>query len=114
AQSPGSGGTGELADTSVSEVEELRRMMERMQIAMAAKDEQLKNLQNAATAAQTHEQAQDDEKADDALRKRLQRLCERKKNGSLNVPKEVHELWMKGGEDRAELRRRLKDANLDK
>ncbi|CAE7445453.1 unnamed protein product [Symbiodinium sp. CCMP2592] len=115
AQSPGSGGTGEPGDSSAADVEELRHMIERMQIAMDAKDVENRNLQEQLkSAAEMQGQAQDDEKADDALRKRLQRLCERKKNGSLNVPKEIHDLWMKGGEDRAELRRRLKDANLDK
>ena len=33
---------------------------------------------------------------------------------SLNVPLEIHELWLKGGEDRTELRKRLREAGLDK
>ena len=60
-------------------------MIERMQIAMDAKDVENRNLQEQLkNATETQREAQDDEKADDALRKRLQRLCERKKNGSLN------------------------------
>ena len=33
---------------------------------------------------------------------------------SLNVPEDIHKLWLKGGDDRKELSRRLLECGLDK
>ena len=35
---------------------------------------------------------------------KLRRLCEQKPSGKLNVPRALHEMWLKGGQERDELR----------
>ena len=52
--------------------------------------------------------------ATEAMRKRLDRLCKRRSNGTLQVPEHVHEKWKQGGEGRKELRKLLADAGYDK
>ena len=114
------------------EIERLKAMNQRLQ----AEVDQFR----AASAAEPAEATADDEEVGaDALRKRLSRLCERKKNGFLGfmltcmvatscyclgklgvhgklrqllVPEEVHQAWLKG--DRAELGRKLRECGLDK
>ncbi|CAK9084674.1 unnamed protein product [Durusdinium trenchii] len=44
----------------------------------------------------------------------LRRLCEKKPSGKLNVPMAVHELWLKGGKDRDELRVMFEQYDLNK
>lgn len=50
----------------------------------------------------------------DAGRKKLDRMCKRRANGSLAVPQHVHDEWAKGGAARADLRKLLMDCGLDK
>lgn len=50
----------------------------------------------------------------DADRKRLERLCKRRANGTLVVPEHIHEKWKQGGQGRQELRKLLMEANYDK
>lgn len=55
-----------------------------------------------------------DEVANEAIRKRLDRLCKRRSNGTLLVPDHIHEKWKQGGEGRKELRKLLAEAGYDK
>lgn len=50
----------------------------------------------------------------DADRKRLERLCKRRANGTLVVPEHIHEKWKQGGQGRQELRKLLMEANYEK
>ncbi|CAE7765384.1 unnamed protein product [Symbiodinium pilosum] len=83
-----------------------------MQLSNEAKDVENRNLQ--ALLNEKQESDFDEGISDDALRKRLNRLCERKKNGHLQVPQELHDMWLKGGDERKLLLQRLQEAGLDK
>ena len=44
----------------------------------------------------------------------LRRLCEKKPSGKLNVPLPIHEMWLRGGKDRDELRLLFEQYELNK
>ena len=45
---------------------------------------------------------------------KLRRLCEQKPSGKLNVPRALHEMWLKGGQERDELRAAFERFEEDK
>ena len=45
---------------------------------------------------------------------RLRRMCERKPSGKIHVPQEVHDTWLKGGDERRALRDMLEKADGQK
>ena len=45
---------------------------------------------------------------------RLRRLCEKKPSGKINVPMDVHNLWLQGGQARRDLQDALEEAGWDK
>ena len=136
------GGTGSTDHNGPEE--ELRRLREQvagLEVENRNLHQQLEVLQGKAKDDSDND-APTAELTDDAVRKRLQRLCERKKNGplrnvlvdclharnhghildsltcihprSLQVPESIHQLWLKGGVDRNELMKQLRDVHLDK
>ena len=118
----------------------LRDQLRAMQLSNEEKDVENRNLQAQLNQKLEQDFCDIDEGiSDEALRKRLNRLCERKKNGHLGyvfrnnthtsnysrmyyiqllrhlqVPEEIHNLWLKGGEDRKLLGQRLQECGLDK
>ena len=45
---------------------------------------------------------------------RLRRLCEKKPSGKLNVPQDIHNMWLAGGHSRDNLRALLEKFEFDK
>ena len=52
------------------------------------------------------------DKEDNALKAKLRRLCEAKKDGSLNVPQWLHDQWRNG--DHLAMAREFQSCNFDK
>ena len=80
-----------------------------------SKEERISSLEVDAMNAQGLEQDHDaiPELSADAQRKKLDRLCKRRSNGSLIVPEHVRAKWLQGGAARQELRSLLVEANYD-
>ena len=74
----------------------------------------------AYAKADVHDQEDDDPDTAKALQRykmvdaRLRRLCEKKPSGKIQVPKAIHEQWLKGGKERDELRKLLEEYDFDK
>ena len=57
---------------------------------------------------------EDNELSECAMYHKLRRICVRKPSGKLLVPKEVHEAYKRGGEDRKALEKQLVECGFDK
>lgn len=51
-------------------------------------------------------------KEEAAIKAKLRRLCEKKKNGALKVPQWLHDEWLQG--DHLKMARQLQSCNFDK
>mmetsp|Transcript_39505 Transcript_39505/g.85259 ORF Transcript_39505/g.85259 Transcript_39505/m.85259 type:complete len:531 (+) Transcript_39505:45-1637(+) len=100
----------------------VKRMRERME-ALTLENRELAQ-ENAAMRAelenrkvlQTGEPDQQEPEGvtDEAARKRLERICKRRADGTLTVPESIHDAWKKGGDTRNNLLKALTEANFNK
>ena len=101
-------------------VRELKKMVKSLIKELADAKKRAVELDSSSTSGDTGAE-EDMEETDenlprtvDAGRQRLRRICERKKNGSLLVPPEIHQKFVNGGNDRDRLLKLLAKHNFDK
>ncbi len=95
----------------------LEHTVEQQSKTLTEKDAEISNLHMETTNLRQTLEASEPELVDpstEAERKRLERLCKRRANGTLAVPEHIHEKWKQGGQGRQELRKLLCEASYDK
>ena len=94
---------------------EAEREAARAAVREAAREATREVMQAAAKAPVKEASEPEDERVGlQAARQRLRRMCAPRANGSLAVPKEVHEKYVAGGSDREGLLKLLIKNNFDK